>query len=164
MLLFILFASVGCNSVQSRKMCFWKACVAHYSILLASSQCTYPGNTAHSLRCSLQIQNISNGVWPEKNSIKHCYFLVICSAGSERFRGRVSTSLSSSAGKATLFTSLVHFSEDDRNIDFMFFSKASFRFSKGIFHFNRSTSAVHNLLDNLCLAVVEHVIGTGGRR
>lgn len=67
-----------------------------------------------------------------KNSIKHCYFLVICSAGLERFRGRVSISLSSSAEKATLFTPLVHSSEADINIKWMFSSKASFRFSKGI--------------------------------
>lgn len=89
-----------------------------------------------------------------KSSIKHCYFLVICSAGLERFRGRVSNSLSSSAEKATLFTPLVHSSEADINIKWMFSSKASFRFSKGILHFNKSTSAIHNLLDNLCLVVL----------
>ncbi|NXP62461.1 CAPR2 protein, partial [Chloropsis cyanopogon] len=57
-----------------------------------------------------------------------------------------------------LFTPLIHPSEDDRNIDLMFFSKVSFSVSKGILHFNRSTSVVHNLLDNLSCSIEMYVV------
>lgn len=56
---------VKLSPLASWKICFWKTDVAHYPMLLISSQCTYLGNIPESLRCSLQIQNISSDAWLE---------------------------------------------------------------------------------------------------